>query len=83
MENDAERLASIQKQTATVNTLAADFTSVKTVAFLSAPIKTQGRLKFEKPNLVSWENVAPFKAAVVYDGRHIEHSGAGRTTTTN
>jgi outer membrane lipoprotein carrier protein len=68
-DGDLERLAAIQKQTAALTTLAADFTSVKTVAFLSAPIKTQGRLLFEKPNRVCWEIVAPFKAAVVYDGQ--------------
>jgi outer membrane lipoprotein-sorting protein len=68
-ETDAERLAAIQKQAATMNTLAADFTSVKTVAFLSAPLRTHGRLLFAKPGRVCWEVTAPFQAAVVYDGR--------------
>jgi outer membrane lipoprotein-sorting protein len=68
-ETDAERLAAIQKQAATMETLAADFTSVKTVAFLSSPLRTHGRLLFAKPSRVCWEVTAPFKAAVVYDGR--------------
>jgi hypothetical protein len=68
-ETDAERLAAIQKQMSTLQTVAADFTSVKTVAFLSEPIRTHGRLLFEKPSRVCWEVTAPFKAAVVYDGR--------------
>ncbi|NTV52671.1 MAG: outer membrane lipoprotein carrier protein LolA [Candidatus Firestonebacteria bacterium] len=66
---DAQRLAAVQKQTAALRSLAADFTSVKTVAFLSEPIRTHGHLLFEKPNRVAWEVTSPFKAAVVYDGR--------------
>ncbi len=68
-QEDALRLAAIQQQTAQLKTLSAEFTSTKHVSFLRKPMITRGRLLFEKPNLISWEITAPFKAAVVYDGR--------------
>ena len=68
-ETDADPLAAVQKQTAALKTLSANFSSIKTVSFLSEPIRTQGRLLFEKPGRVVWEVTAPFKAAVVYDGQ--------------
>jgi hypothetical protein len=66
---DTDWLARIQQQARLIKTLSADFASVKSVAFLTAPLRTSGRLVYTDAGAVCWEVSKPFRAAAVYNGQ--------------
>lgn len=73
----ADMLARVRAQAQKITTLSADFTSTKTVAFLTGPLRTSGRLVYTAQGRVCWEVRKPFQAAAVYAGQQAQRLAPG------
>jgi outer membrane lipoprotein-sorting protein len=68
-EEDA--LRAIRAAAAGVQTVCCDFTEVKTLALLSKPVVSEGRLFFARPARLRWEVLRPVAAGFATDGAQV------------
>jgi|GEM_PF-4200353 len=70
-EDTEALLAKIRQETGKIQTLSADFSSVKKVSFLKDPINSRGRLYYSSEGKMRWEILFPFKLAMTFDGSKV------------
>jgi len=63
-----DALAKLQSRYEATKTLQADFQQTVESPTLAAPLKTSGKVAFEKPNKMRWDYDAPDKQTIVGDG---------------
>lgn len=63
-----EYLDGLARSLAEVKSLAASFEQVKTLKLFTRPVKSRGRLLFERPDRLRWEIREPFHSLLVVDG---------------
>jgi outer membrane lipoprotein-sorting protein len=67
----AELLARAEKARAGTETLVADFTQRKRLSLFKDELRSQGVLKFKRPNRLRWEYTAPEKSVIIFDGNRV------------
>ncbi|MFA5180042.1 MAG: outer membrane lipoprotein carrier protein LolA [Syntrophales bacterium] len=78
----ADRWESIQKESAKIKSLKAQFTQSKHMKILARPLVSKGRFYFQTPDSVRWEYVSPVKSILLMnrDGiRRYTQGGSGLT----
>jgi chaperone LolA len=63
-----DALAKLQSRYESTKTLEADFNQTVESPTLASPLKTSGKVAFEKPNKMRWDYDAPDKQTIVGDG---------------
>jgi len=79
-ETDAEVLARLQREAATVETLASDFVQEKYLEIFDDVLTATGRFSYRRPDSLRWELLSPVKTGFVLQGesgrRWHERSGS-------
>jgi outer membrane lipoprotein carrier protein len=60
-----ESWTSIRTAAQGVNTLAADFTQSKQLKMLAHPIRSEGKLYYQRPGNIRWEYTSPIKSVLI------------------
>lgn len=69
--SEAEALGAIRTAAAEVQTLCCDVVETKTMALLSKPVVSEGRLYFARPSSLRWEVTRPVASGFATDGTQV------------
>jgi outer membrane lipoprotein-sorting protein len=78
--SEAAALREIRTAAAAVRTVCCEFTEVKTMALLSKPVVSTGRLFFARPACLRWEVLEPVASGFATDGTQVSrwHQRTGK-----
>lgn len=76
--NSEKVLAELRKTSQTTNSIQADFTEEKHLAFLREPEKSSGIFYYKKNDKMRWEQTSPFKYVIVINGDKLRIQDAGK-----